>query len=95
MANIPPQMEKLLLAGAEGAYPIGTNIEKVNCETGDLHPLGTKGVVLGSIGVPKSTALEFQRTNAPDKPLVKFMYCVLFEDTNQSILIMDSKIKSV
>lgn len=36
-----------------GAIPNGTRIVKVKVdETGDLHPVGSKGVILGSVGHP-------------------------------------------
>ena len=93
MAHLPPQMVELLLKGAKGAYPKGTNVEKVLEENGDLNPIGTKGIVLGSLEVPEIAAKEMQQKSEflSDKPLVKFMYYVLFDDT--PTLLMDIKIK--
>jgi len=35
---------------APGAIPNGTRVKKVVCESGDGHPIGSTGVVLGSVG---------------------------------------------
>ena len=38
---------------APGAIPNGTSIVKTATEAGDVHPVGTKGTVIGSICDPK------------------------------------------
>ena len=44
---------------APGAYPVGTRVEKTWEEEGDLTPLGTKGVVLGSAGPAPNGMLAY------------------------------------
>lgn len=54
---------------AKGAYPNGSRVEKVWCEEGDSTPLGTKGIVLGSlIGGPELGIAYFIEWD--DKPQV-------------------------
>lgn len=41
---------RMLTCSASGAWPRLTRVRKVLCERGDLHPLGSVGTVVGSIG---------------------------------------------
>lgn len=44
---------------APGALPNGTVIEKATWEAGDAHPIGTRGVVLGSFFPPEHNTLFY------------------------------------
>ena len=72
--------ESLFRDHIEGAYPKGTRVVKVKGEEGDIHPIGTEGVVMGCI----------KGEGIPEFPDVKFGYLV---DFGVPTFIMDIKIK--
>jgi len=57
---------------AKGAMPNGTRIVKVKTEKGDANPVGTKGVIVGSLGHPSLADIGYfvKWDSAPDIPMV-------------------------
>jgi len=74
---------------AEGAISNGSQIVKVLQDRGDTHPLGSKGVVLGSIG-PLSPAFQITK----EFPPARYSYFVAWDiEPNVAVVVIDYKIK--
>lgn len=73
------------LAGeAEGAYPIGTRILKVDRDPTDVTPIGTKGYVLASHDVSDA--------DVPDVKKAIYFYFVKWDDFPHPVGVVDWKI---
>lgn len=72
-------------AQAEGAFPNGSRIRKSWSEANDTTPVGTEGVVMGSMAIPEGA-------DVPD-PTVKFFYFVEWDDKPRIVIgMIDRKI---
>lgn len=74
----------------EGAYEIGTRIEKTKSEEGDRNQDGAKGTIFGVLDATKA-----------NHPRVKYMYAVVFDgkskidDALKIVMITDYKVKPI
>jgi hypothetical protein len=73
---------------ADGAIPNGTRVRKCRLESGDAHPVGSLGVVLGSMATPLDLLPAF-----PDD---HFAYFVEWDDhPRMAVGIIASKIEAL
>lgn len=85
LPSTQPEAGMYLDGEAEGAYPNGTRIVKVEAEEGDGTSVGTGGVILSSHDVSDLVVEDLSRP-------VTFYYFVKFDDFPHPVGICDWKI---
>lgn len=84
------QLINLLLKGAPGAYPIGTEVIKVSSEKDDFAENGDTGIVKGSIAIPKGMGIIYKGNET------RYLYLVAWDhDKDSSSIIIDLKIDDI
>lgn len=53
MGNISPIVERMMKGDPLCKITLGSRVEKVFSEKGDVHPVGSKGYIVGSLKDPK------------------------------------------
>jgi hypothetical protein len=83
---VPGEVGQYIEGEAEGAYPNGTRIMKVDAEDSDSTPIGTGGYVLSSLATPPG----FPQPDPAHH--VAFFYFVKWDSFEQPVGIADWKI---
>lgn len=84
------QLIDLFLKGAPGAYSIGTEVIKISSEKDDFAENGDRGIVKGSIAVPKGMG-PFYKGNE-----TRYLYLVTWDhDKDSSSIVINLKIDNI
>lgn len=87
MDEINEAMMNTMLKGAEGAWAIGSRVEKSFSEPGDRNPVGTKGTVRGSLRDPSPQTINGHRC--------EYMYLIKFDTEVTCVACADFKLKLI